>query len=831
MSEIRKLSSILFADIQGYTALMQEDEARALHSLGLFKDILESVTKANSGNIIQFFGDGCLMSFDSAAQGVSCAVDLQTAFIKKNIPVRMGMHLGDVVFKDENAFGDGVNIASRIESLGIPGSILVSKTIRDQLVNKSDFLLLSLGSFQFKNVSEPMEVFALANEGFIVPRRNEIKGKIKQRKSEINWRTVLISVLILVAGIFIWQNRSQESHRELYATGYPSTKISDASLAVLPFTSMSSDEENKSFTDGMHDDLLTHLSKIGSIKVISRTSVTKYRNTDKTSPEIASELGVAHLLEGSVRRAGKQIRINVQLIEASTDDHIWSEIYDRELTTSNIFQIQTEIAQAIAKALETTIKPAEEEAMSELPTENLEAYEAYLLARQLMETRNRPSLTEAKALFEKAVELDPEFALAYVHLGTVHYLLNLYGDAEFETSVKLARENLDKGMKLEDNLAEAYAIKAFLIARVEKDLSEAEVDFKKAIAINPNYETTYFWYSIALNELSDNTRKSLAILQNALRINPVSPILLNGLANIYKRQKEFRKVIQTCKKGLSIEPDFPDFNYLLYHSYIALGHLDSAAIAIYEVKTSHAKTRYLSLYFDLLFDLEMESELEQALADLKTQNESDSLNFLQGSLLLNQLQHKFDQCEILCNQYPEYTDYCLLDTYMYGRDFEGVLRTYEQIYQSVNSEEHIASLEYVDYWTTFQFYLYSLQQTGQKNRLEKVWKEFEDLWKARDKEFEESADFYVQKDRLLFIFDLMLNKEEDKAIKHLEGYFEGEYFQYWRSIQMNPAYDELRDHSRFQKLFTEVKANIAIQRENFRAYLKAQKQRTNQEKL
>ncbi len=211
MQENRKLSTIVFADIAGYTATMQEDEQKALKQLNLFKSVLEEETKKYGGTIVQFFGDGCLLSFDSPTNALYCSIELQKHFMDQ-VPVRIGIHIGDVIFKEGNVFGDGVNIASRIESLGIPGAVLVSKVIRDQVKNKLDILLVSLGTFNFKNVTEPMEVFAVANQGFVVPKREQMKGKLQSGKTQVNYKKLALAALFLIVGVFAaWKFLSYNS--------------------------------------------------------------------------------------------------------------------------------------------------------------------------------------------------------------------------------------------------------------------------------------------------------------------------------------------------------------------------------------------------------------------------------------------------------------------------------------------------------------------------------------------------------------------------------------------------------------------------------------------
>ena len=269
-----------------------------------------------------------------------------------------------------------------------------------------------------------------------------------------------------------------------------------------------------------------------------------------------------------------------------------------------------------------------------MPTENLEAYEAYLKARQLMEVRNSASLTEAKSLFEKAIELDSNFALAYVHLGSVHLLFHFYAGADFKPSLKLAWEYLEKGMTINDNLAEAYALKGNLIRLTEKDLEAATTAFEKAISINPNYETTYHWYANTIRDMEGDHDRAFEIHKKAIQINPLSPVLIGNLATYFTHKGDYQKAIQTIQKGIIIEPAYPEFWNDLRTIYSRQGKLDSAAIYAFQgIQKNSAQESYLSNYLFALQGLGMYQELKDELNTLQPNSQIDSFSifFLQSN--------------------------------------------------------------------------------------------------------------------------------------------------------------------------------------------------------
>ena len=443
-SPSRKLAAILFADIEGYSAMMNTDEQDGLRRLAHFQSTLANLLQKYNGQQVKDLGDGSLCVFSSAVEAVHCAKELQI-ILRSNpkVPLRIGLHLGDIVFEGNHVFGDGVNIASRIESMGVAGCVFFSENIYTMVRSQKELTIKSLGQFDFKNIEDSTTVYALANEGFPVPLKSKIVGKFKEKKSGFNLNQLALIIALIAAVTFIYfqntNNQPIKPNLSLAVAGIPNN-----SIAILPFDNLSADKENDYFSEGIHDDLLTHVSKMSDMKVISRTSVLQYKDNKPPLQEIALALGVAHIMEGSVRQSGNQVRINVQLIKAATDDHLWSEIYDRELTSSNLFEIQTEIAKEIALALKANISPDLEMVMTEKPTENIEAYKDYLKGRQLLEVSTPESITKAKIHLENAIEKDPDFALAYVMLGEVHYKLPEYTSADSKSNYKIAWKYLDK---------------------------------------------------------------------------------------------------------------------------------------------------------------------------------------------------------------------------------------------------------------------------------------------------------------------------------------------------------------------------------------------------
>ncbi|MDH4000425.1 MAG: winged helix-turn-helix domain-containing protein [Xanthomonadales bacterium] len=410
----------------------------------------------------------------------------------------------------------------------------------DNLSQRMKTLRQSLGD----DTNQPIYIEGVRGEGYrLVP---EVKIQSAQTSSRSSWRglssrfLLSLAVLALALGYIAFdkfvlepvedaqlaESARQEGHAAARAESHE-----DKSLAVLPFDNRSSTEGDQFFTDGMHDELLATIAKIGSMKVISRTSVMEYRDTTKKIPQIAQELDVEHILEGGIQRSGNQVRINVQLIDAATDEHVWAEIYDRELTAANLFAVQSEITKKIADALQTELSTDEQRRIDAKPTDNLQAYELYLRGRYLWQRRGDENIRNAIALFEQATELDPQFARAWSSLAATHFTLPVYSDSPRREHNSLAASAAHKALAQDESLAEAYAVLGGL-ADMDGKWAEAETLFLLAIANEPMDSTAHLWYGehlFKLGRLDDALEAGLI----AYQLDPLHPATNAFLGWIY----------------------------------------------------------------------------------------------------------------------------------------------------------------------------------------------------------------------------------------------------------------------------------------------------------
>ncbi|MFT5139037.1 MAG: TolB-like protein/Tfp pilus assembly protein PilF [Lysobacterales bacterium] len=334
-----------------------------------------------------------------------------------------------------------------------------------------------------------------------------------------------------------------------------SPETNEQSIAVLPFDNRSTSAEDEFFVEGIHDDLLTNLARIGSLKVISRTSVAKYKNTEMSIPDIARELGVANVMEGAVQRAGNTVRINVQLIDAQTDEHLWAEIFDREMSTENLFAIQSEISGKIAEALKATLSPAEQNRINKRPTENLAAYNAYMRGRQQMAFRSSEGVDKAAAEFRRAVELDPEFALAWANIAHVAGFQATYSDLDMLESVRIRRDASERALALDDELGEAHLARAQLLF-FEDLMPQAEASYLRAIELSPNNATAYQWYANFLNQYAQRRNEALQHARHAVELDPMSALMLTNVADVLEGLGRYEEAEQELNHVLELDPGF-----------------------------------------------------------------------------------------------------------------------------------------------------------------------------------------------------------------------------------------------------------------------------------
>ena len=509
MSERRQLAVIMFADMVGYTALMQQDEDKALHKLNLFKETLYVSIQEFQGEIIQFYGDGCLSVFSNSVNAVSCAKVVQEIFREDQpVPVRIGIHLGDVIFKDGNVFGNCVNVASRIESMCIPGAILFSDAVQKQITNKPEFQLTSLGSFEFKNVEEPMEIFALTNKGFPIPNPDIINGKFREQKNV-------------------------------------------KSIAVLPFVNMSNDPEQEYFSDGMAEEILNSLTHLKELKVAGRVSSFQFKGKNAPLHEVGEKLGVRTVLEGSVRKQGNRLRITAQLINVADGYQFWSEKYDREMT--DVFSIQEEIAVAITGKLRVTLLQKDRDMISKSYTPNHEAYELYLKGRFHI-IRRGASLLIALQNFQKAIDIDPGFALAHAAYADANLLLATYGLAPPKGVMQRAKQSAEKALQLDPSLSEPYCALGYYYACYEWNWPEAKKNFLKSLELNPRYIEVHLRYGCNyLTWIEGNFTEGEKHGQQAIKAEPLYSICYGTHSLILETAGKYEEALEVCQEGIEID--------------------------------------------------------------------------------------------------------------------------------------------------------------------------------------------------------------------------------------------------------------------------------------
>ena len=442
----RQLAAILFTDIVGYTAMMQKNEQQALAVTRHYIAALKRSAETFHGKILNDYGDGSLCSFPSATEAVKAAVHMQRQLQEDpKVPLRIGIHVGELFFEEDKVMGDSVNVASRIQSLGQPNSILFSKEVFDKLRNQPEYTSVSLGKFEFKHVDEPLEIFALANEGLIVPRKEEMTGKLKeiQKKSaRKRWLVAAAISILLITSFFIY--------KEFYsAAGFKGEK----SIAVLPFENATKDSSQEYISDGITQDIINTISKISSIKkVIGWFSVRGFKRTTRTLNDIAKDLDVAAILSGSMQKDGNKTHIVAELIEVGTNKRLWGD--DFEYESNEISSIQSRVSGEIAAALKADVTPDEKSKIEKKPTDNPEAYNLYLRGRYFW--NQRAELRKAITYFDSAIALDPSYAKAYSGIADCYASLG-YGVLAPKDAAPKAKAAAMKALQIDSSLAEPHA--------------------------------------------------------------------------------------------------------------------------------------------------------------------------------------------------------------------------------------------------------------------------------------------------------------------------------------------------------------------------------------
>ena len=532
---IRMLAAVMFADIVGYSKMMQDDEQNAKRLRDRQRAVINELLLTYHGHVMQYYGDGTLILFGSAIDAVNCARDIQKELkLNTPVPLRIGIHMGDVMYDDEGIYGDAVNIAARVQALGIAGSVMISGKVVDEIKNQPGVRLESFGEHELKNIYRPVGIYALADPGFKIPSQTYV------------------------------QRLTGTNHK---------------SIAVLPFSNFSPEPNDDYFSDGITEEIINALTKIKDLKVASRTSVFAYKNEIKDVREIGKELNVGTLLEGSVRRAGNRIRVTAQLINADDGFHIWSEIFDREL--QDIFAVQDEIACQIVSKLEDRLVISDEQTIYESPTDSIEAYNYYLQGLYYWNKRTPEAIFKAIDYFDRAIGECDTYTNALAYLANCYTYLGTIGHMPGERAFLIAEKYAVRAIELNNSRADSYIALGYVNLLFKWDFDAAEANLRKAITLEPDnsearqalalYYRIMGDYDKMLNQaetavkidplslpallesgrahwVMGNYEQSLNIFNEILDLDPLFRAAYEGKAAVYVSQKKYQKALRMIKK-------------------------------------------------------------------------------------------------------------------------------------------------------------------------------------------------------------------------------------------------------------------------------------------
>jgi adenylate cyclase len=555
----RKLTAILSADVKGYSRLMGEDDAATVRTITAYRTVITEVVQKHRGRVVDSPGDNILAEFASVIDAVSSAVEIQEELKSKNAELpedrrmefRIGVNLGDVIHEEQRIYGDGVNVAARVESLADPGGICVSGTVFDQIETRLPLGYEYLGEQSVKNISKPVRIYKALMDPEAVGKVIGEKRAEPRRGLKVALAVVTV-LLLIVGGLLIWRTAFppvQVASVEKMAFPLPEKP----SIAVLPFDNLSGDPEQEYFSDGLTEEIISALSSVPKLFVIARNSTFTYKGKPVKVQQVSEELGVRYVLEGSVRKGGDKMRITAQLVDALNGHHLWAKRYDRDL--SDIFAVQDELTKEIIMSMQVKLTEGEQARATAKGTNNLEAYLKCLQANELVHRVNPESNALGKQLAEEAVALDPEYAWAYYNLGRAHQLdVWLRTSKSPMESIGKAIGFMKKAISLDDTLAEAYGRLGFIYSMIGKH-DEGIAEAEKGVAANPNSAMAHVMLGKTLS-FAGRWDESIPPYKKAIRLNPIPPTMyLYSLGLSYAYTGQYEKAIEWCEKAVREEPD------------------------------------------------------------------------------------------------------------------------------------------------------------------------------------------------------------------------------------------------------------------------------------
>ena len=586
----RKLAAILYADVAGYSRLTGEDEEGTHRHLSASLDAITALIKKHNGKVMHFAGDAVLADFATASDALICAVTAQQDLRDRNenlpedrkVHFRMGVNLGEVIVDRGEIYGDGVNVAARLESLAKPAGICISESVRSALGNKLPLDFEFMGEQQVKNIAEPVNAYHTRLKAGAVLPAPDVFPKIRRRRQRLILISAAIAVLVIGASVITWLARPPSTTETVLHEDTVRPLSDKPGIAVLPFINMSDDSEQEYFADGMTEDLITDLSKVSGLFVIARSSSFVYKGKDLDARQAARELNVRYVLEGSVRKAGDRVRINAQLIDASTGGHLWAERYDRQL--NDIFDLQNEVLKHIVAALAVRLTQQESERVTNRSTNDVMAYDYFLRGQALARTAN---YEEARSAYQQAIAIDPGFARAYGALSVVYTFGVQYGwSADPQGDMERALASAKKAVAIDDKAPQVqFALSvAYLINRHHQQAVDAA---RRAVELDPGYADAFGLLGWIHSHAGD-PQEALRALENSKRLNPnpnASTLATFGVAHFHAGHLE--KAIEVLEAARDVNPELPSAQIYLTAALSRSGRQDDAEWEATELLTQN----------------------------------------------------------------------------------------------------------------------------------------------------------------------------------------------------------------------------------------------------
>ena len=552
----------MFTDIVGYTAITQSDESHAMQLLKRHNELLRPIFQKHNGLEIKTIGDAFLIEFESALEAVLCAMEIQERLRDYNasrvahddadteadkIQVRIGIHLGDVIHQENDVFGDAVNIASRIQPIAGPGGICVSTQVYDQIANKVPFRFEKKENVKLKNVIFPVDVYTV-----VMPLGADSEDVSRERARQE-------------------PDLHPNEEKGESAAAFPLKRR----LAVLPLASIGLGQEDEFFAEGLTEELITVLSNIKDLRVIAKTSISRYRGSNKSVSEIGRELNVGSILEGSIRKTANRVRVTVQVTDVASEEHVWASSYDGQL--DDIFTVQSDIARKVSRTLKAKLRDSEKARISKKPTQSMDAYSLYLKGHYALNIRSKQGMEEAMKYFEQAIARDHRYAKAFAGLADCSLLMGSYGYLNAKEAYTRARELVSQALQLDENLPEAHVSLGFLLEAFYYDFAGAREQFEHAISLSPSNSQARHWYAISL-AISNRLDEAIGELQKAWESDPLSPQIGTVLGGFYSYKGMKDEALQAWERVLKSNPNNVPL-YLNRGIFYAKHHMEEEALA------------------------------------------------------------------------------------------------------------------------------------------------------------------------------------------------------------------------------------------------------------